>query len=160
MVHIFDTPVGKITLVASEGAIVGLYFGIDTNKFPDSMIEKNKNNSDPVLELCKKELAGYFAGELQKFTMPVKVEGTPFRMKVWDALRNIPYGEVASYLEIAKAIGNPKAVRAVGGANHNNPVSIIIPCHRVVGSDGSLVGYGGGLETKQFLLDLESRFKK
>lgn len=113
----------------------------------------------PVLDQCEQELSAYFAGELQRFTTPIQAKGTPFREKVWEALCQINYGETASYKDIAIKIGNPKSVRAVGGANHNNPISIIIPCHRVIGADGSLTGYGGGLEAKKWLLELEEKRK-
>ena len=145
--RLIDSPIGPITLVAEENAIVGVYFG-DVG-FPTS--------NDEVLEKCEKEIEAYFAGKLLEFTVPINAKGTPFRQKVWEALLTIPYGKVASYRDIAVQIGNPKAVRAVGGANHNNPISIIIPCHRVVGSDGSLTGYGGGLDAKKWLLELESK---
>ena len=101
------------------------------------------------------ELEQYFAGSLRDFTVPIKLHGTPFQLAVWQELLKIPYGETRSYKDIALAIGKPKATRAVGGANHNNPISIIVPCHRVIASDGSLGGYGGGLDIKQWLLELE-----
>ena len=99
----------------------------------------------------------YFDGKRKIFDLPLKPEGTEFQLKDWNALREIPYGETRSYKDIAIAIGNPKACRAVGTANHNNPISIIIPCHRVIGSDGSLTGYGGGLDKKTYLLELEQK---
>ncbi|HOO76222.1 MAG TPA: methylated-DNA--[protein]-cysteine S-methyltransferase, partial [Tepiditoga sp.] len=113
-------------------------------------------------ELIKKtysELKLYLDGKLKHFSIPLNPEGTDFRKKVWKELQNIPYGETRSYGEIASATGNSKAGRAVGGANHNNPIAIIIPCHRVIGSDGSLTGYGGGPEIKKFLLNLEQKNK-
>jgi len=108
-----------------------------------------------VLDACIKELDAYFAGKLKDFSVPIKLNGTNFRMKVWAALMTIPYGKTISYKELAVLIEQPKAIRAVGGANHNNPVSIIVPCHRVIGADGSLTGYGGGIPNKEFLLNLE-----
>lgn len=146
-----DTPIGKITLIANDKAVTGLYFGEQAKK---------TDEDSTVLKLCEDELTAYFNGKLKKFTVPVYLSGTAFRLKVWDELKNIPYGETVSYRHIAEKIGNPKAVRAVGGANHNNPVSIIIPCHRVVGADGSLTGYGGGLDAKKYLLEMEARFKQ
>lgn len=110
-----------------------------------------------ILNLAEQELREYFAGERKEFTVPVFLQGTDFQLKVWNALQEIPYGEMCSYGEIARKIGNPKACRAVGGANNRNPVMIFIPCHRVVGADGSLVGFGAGLEVKQYLLELEKR---
>jgi len=151
MRRVIDSPVGIITLLASEEAITGLYFGDTKNEIP--------LGDSPVLDLCEKELAAYFKGELQHFTVPVIAEGTDFRKKVWEILRRIPYGETASYKDIALSLGSPKSVRAVGGANHNNPISIIVPCHRVIGASGSLTGYGGGLEAKQWLLELEAKHK-
>jgi methylated-DNA-[protein]-cysteine S-methyltransferase len=104
-----------------------------------------------------RQLHAYFGGELRKFELPLAMEGTDFQVLVWNALRTIPYGETISYAQLAERIGNPKAVRAVGLANGSNPIPIIVPCHRVIGSDGSLTGFGGGLPTKKMLLDLESR---
>jgi O-6-methylguanine DNA methyltransferase len=101
------------------------------------------------------ELAAYAAGELRQFTVPLDLRGTPFQMSVWKALRDIPYGETRTYAQIARATRHPKAFRAVGGANHSNPIGIIVPCHRVISSNGGLCGYGGGLELKKTLLDHE-----
>ncbi|MCL2400283.1 MAG: methylated-DNA--[protein]-cysteine S-methyltransferase [Defluviitaleaceae bacterium] len=151
MRRLIDSPIGSITLIAEEGAITGLYFG-DTN-------QNIPLGNDTALDLCEKELADYFAGDLQVFSVPINAKGTPFRQQVWEALLEIPYGKTASYSDIAVRIENPKSVRAVGGANHNNPISIIIPCHRVIGANGSLTGYGGGLESKKWLLNLEEKYK-
>ena len=151
MTRTVATPIGPVTIYADEEYITGLYFGERG---------QGEGQSPLVLDECEKELNEYFAGKRKVFTVPIKAEGTPFREKVWDALCQVPYGETASYLDIAVAIGNPKAVRAVGGANHNNPISIIIPCHRIIGSDGSLTGYGGGLSAKEWLLDFEAKYKK
>lgn len=109
----------------------------------------------PLLDRLREQLAGYFEGERRSFDLPLHPTGTPFQERVWKALLDIPYGEVRSYIDLARALGNPKAVRAVGGANGSNPISIIVPCHRVIGADGSIVGYGGGLERKEWLLALE-----
>jgi len=147
--RIVDSPIGKITLIAEEGAITGLYFGEMRQDIPPG--------DDEVLVRCETELAAYFSGELQEFAVPIRGAGTSFRKRVWEELCKIPYGETASYRDIAERIGNPKAVRAVGGANHNNPISIIVPCHRVIGTNGSLTGYGGGMEAKRWLLDLETK---
>ena len=103
----------------------------------------------------RKQLDAYFAGELKAFDLAIEPNGTPFQLSVLRQLQNIAYGEVRSYTDIATAIGNPKAVRAVGSANGNNPIAIIIPCHRVIGSNGSLTGFGGGLDSKRYLLELE-----
>ena len=110
---------------------------------------------DQALAPFVEQFAAYFAGRLRRFDLPLAARGTPFQQSVWRALGDIPYGETVSYLEIAQAIGNPKAVRAVGSANGSNPLPIVIPCHRVIGSNGSLTGFGGGLENKRYLLDLE-----
>jgi methylated-DNA-[protein]-cysteine S-methyltransferase len=113
------------------------------------------DTTTPLLREAERQLRAYFAGELRQFDLPLDPQGTPFQQQVWAALREIPYGEVRSYGQIAAAIGNPKACRAVGMANHRNPLPILIPCHRVCGSDGSLTGYGGGIERKKWLLELE-----
>ena len=151
MRRLIDSPIGPISLFAEDGAIVGLYFG----EKPDDLFEDSSQKS--VLDLCERELAEYFAGNLQQFTVPIRLKGTAFRQQVWQALTQIPYGKTVSYKDIAVQINSPKAVRAVGGANHNNPVSIIVPCHRVVGANGSLTGYGGGLDAKKWLLELEAK---
>ena len=120
--------------------------------FPDA-----ERGESPILAEAAKQLAAYFAGELRDFDLPLALEGSDFQRQVWDELRRIPFGETTSYMAIAKRLGDARHVRAVGSANGRNPISIIIPCHRVVGSDGSLVGYGGGLERKRWLLDHETR---
>jgi len=106
--------------------------------------------------IVAKQLDEYFAGRLRRFTLPLDLRGTPFQRQVWDALLDIPYGETRSYGDVARALGRPRSARAVGGANHVNPVAIVVPCHRVIGADGSLTGYGGGLDRKKALLDLEA----
>lgn len=111
----------------------------------------------PLIVTAYQQLTEYFAGQRQSFQLPLMPNGTAFQMKVWQALQMIPYGETRSYLQIAETIGNPKACRAVGMANHHNPIGIIIPCHRVIGANGALVGYAGGLNLKKCLLDLEKR---
>ncbi len=113
--------------------------------------------SNPFLRQATEQLRAYFAGELQEFDLTLDMQGTEFQRRVWDELCKISYGETRSYSFIANAIGTPKAVRAVGAANGRNPVPIVVPCHRVIGAGGSLVGYGGGLPLRRFLLDLESR---
>ena len=113
-----------------------------------------------LAELVFRQLDEYFAGTRTEFTFPYRLHGTPFQEKVWEALRQIPYGETRSYKDIAEAIGHPKAYRAVGMANNANPIFIAIPCHRVIGANGSLVGYGGGLEMKKALLELEKKFRR
>ena len=115
-----------------------------------------KEDNAPFAEVTR-QLQAYFSGELKEFDLPLAPEGTEFQLRVWNSLRTIPYGETISYAQLAQKIGNPQAVRAVGLANGSNPIPIIVPCHRVIGSDGSLTGFGGGLANKQKLLALESR---
>lgn len=143
---VLPSPVGELTLTEENGALTGLYFGARPG---------GEEGSSPLLEEAARQLRAYFAGQRQAFSLPLAPRGTAFQLQVWQALQTIPYGEVRTYGEIARAIGKPKACRAVGMANHKNPISIIVPCHRVVGADGSLTGYGGGLAAKEFLLALE-----
>ena len=147
----YNSPLGILILAAEGGFITELKF--KATEVPASLEYDEK--SVEALDLCVRELDAYFAGELREFTVPVNAKGTEFRRHVWEELQKIPYGETISYKQLAAQIGNPAAIRAVGGANHNNPVSIIIPCHRVIGANGGLTGYGGGLENKAFLLALE-----
>jgi methylated-DNA-[protein]-cysteine S-methyltransferase len=140
------SPVGDLLLHADdEGRLTGLYLRHDS---PPT----TAGPFDPIRE----QLDGYFAGELDAFALELAPHGTPFQMRVWDKLTRIPFGETISYSELARRLGDPKLVRAVGLANGRNPISIIIPCHRVIGADGSLVGYGGGLERKKWLLEHEA----
>lgn len=146
------SPVGPLTLTATEEALTGLRFGGE----PACEEEVCKRLAEsPLLRRAVGEIESYFAGRLRRFTLPLAPAGTPFQRAVWEALREIPYGKTRSYGAVAARIGHPRAVRAVGMANHRNPVAILIPCHRVVGADGSLTGYAGGLETKRRLLALE-----
>jgi methylated-DNA-[protein]-cysteine S-methyltransferase len=141
-----STPLGLVEIGASETAIVSLFF----------CSEKEHEEADtPLLERASQQIREYFAGSRTEFDLPLSLAGTPFQVSVWQALQNIPYGRTVSYGQVAQIIGRPKAVRAVGAANGQNPVSIIVPCHRVVGADGSLIGYGGGLDRKEWLLDHE-----
>jgi len=142
----YNSPLGQLLIIAEDEHITGLYF---------AETEIISNETSAVIDACIKELDAYFAGKLKNFTVPIKLTGTDFRMKVWKALMTIPYGKTISYMELAKLIGQPTAIRAVGGANHHNPISIIVPCHRVIGANGSLTGYGGGVSNKEFLLNLE-----
>lgn len=146
----YKSPIGTLSLVSDGKAITHLEF--ENNKYPAPKYPPGK---DKVLDQAKKELDAYFAGRLKKFEVPVAPQGTPFQKQAWKALTQIPYGATRSYGEQACAIGRPKAVRAIGAANGRNPIPIIIPCHRVIGADGSLTGFGGGMATKQFLLELE-----
>lgn len=149
-----DSPVGQLQLVANETALVAVLW---ENEKPDrvrlaSFVEDQKH---PILLKTAKQLNEYFAGKRQIFDLPLDFSGTEFQQKVWQALLTIPFGETRSYKQIAEQIGNVKAVRAVGAANGKNPISIIAPCHRVVGANGKLVGFAGGLENKDILLKIE-----
>jgi methylated-DNA-[protein]-cysteine S-methyltransferase len=148
----YKSPIGYIQIKGNMNGIISLDF-IDEEE--DFNIAENHE----CMGECIKQLDEYFKGTRQIFNLNLLIEGTDFRKKVWKKLIEIPYGETRSYLDIAKAIGNKNSVRAVGGANHNNRISIIIPCHRVIGSSGNLVGYGGGLWRKQWLLEHEGKFK-
>ncbi|WP_458246408.1 methylated-DNA--[protein]-cysteine S-methyltransferase [Streptomyces sp. MAI_2237] len=147
-----DSPYGPLTLVAEAGTLCGLYMTDQRHRPPQ---ETFGDRDDSVLGEAKDQLNGYFSGELKEFTLELHLHGTPFQRTVWDQLRRIPYGETRSYGELADALGSPGASRAVGLANGKNPIGIIVPCHRVVGADGSLTGYGGGLPRKRRLLDFE-----
>ena len=140
-----ETPIGRILLEADENGVCALRFHAC----------KAVSDAHPVLDMAELELNEYFAGRRRRFSVPLSIHGTDFQKKVWRALTEIPYGATASYLDIAEAVGNPKACRAVGMANHVNPLPVFVPCHRVVGKNGKLTGYAGGLEMKQFLLELE-----
>ncbi len=146
-----SSPVGPLRLVATDKALVNLYFG------SPSINAATRAKSHPVLDLAEKQLCEYFAGKRKKFDLPLAADGTKFQKKVWATLSRIPYGETKSYGDVARAIGNSKAARAVGGANNRNPIAIIVPCHRVIGANGDLTGFGGGLSVKQKLLAHEAR---
>jgi methylated-DNA-[protein]-cysteine S-methyltransferase len=141
---IVGTPLGLMTLTERDGALIAAEFGALAPNVPS-----------PLLRRAGLELGEYFAGTRRSFTLPLSPQGTDFQRAVWAALLEIPYGETRSYGEIARAVGKPGAARAVGMANNRNPLPVFIPCHRVIGADGALVGYGGGLEKKRFLLALE-----
>ncbi|MGW0608975.1 methylated-DNA--[protein]-cysteine S-methyltransferase [Streptomyces sp. NPDC002788] len=147
-----DSPYGPLTLVADDGVLCGLYMTDQRHRPPEETF--GPHDDTPFAE-TKEQLKAYFAGELTEFTVELRLTGTPFQRMVWDRLRRIPYGETRTYGRLADALGAPNASRAVGLANGRNPVGIIIPCHRVIGANGGLTGYGGGLERKQRLLDFE-----
>jgi methylated-DNA-[protein]-cysteine S-methyltransferase len=152
MVHaVTDSPIGALTLVGTGGALAGLYM-VEHRYAPASFGERDDGAFAEVVE----QLAEYFAGTRTEFDLALAPVGTPFQQRVWAELRAIPYGETTTYGELAAAIGRPAASRAVGHANGHNPISIVVPCHRVIGTSGSLTGYGGGLARKRFLLALES----
>ena len=145
---LFDTPVGQMALAGEGDAISRLYL-------PGLPLPRLASRETPLLARGREELLEYLAGARRDFDLPLAPQGTPFQQRVWAALREIPYGQTRSYRELALAAGSPWGYRAVGMANHRNPIPILIPCHRVVGADGSLTGYAGGLELKRKLLELE-----
>jgi len=150
------SPVGELTLVAGDNGLAAILWENDS---PDRvrLHPLQENRTHPVLLEAERQLTDYFAGKRKQFTVPLDfVLGTDFQKKVWQALVTIPFGETRSYAQIAAQIGSPAAVRAVGAANGKNPLSIIAPCHRVIGSNGKLTGFAGGLKAKAFLLGLEA----
>lgn len=149
----FATPVGPLTVTASDEAVTAVRFGASGPAFD------SPGELPPLLRRAVGELREYFAGTRRTFTLPLAPAGTPFQQEVWAALREIPYGETRTYGQIAARIGRPRASRAVGMANNRNPVGIVVPCHRVVGASGALVGYAAGLPVKEFLLRLEEMNK-
>jgi methylated-DNA-[protein]-cysteine S-methyltransferase len=154
----FESPIGPLTAAATDAGLTALLF--ETHRHGPSGAETARwraarASGAPaarVLEAARAQLDAYFAGTRTTFDLPLAPRGTPFQHRVWRALRDIPYGETVSYAEVARRIGAPDAVRAVGAANGRNPVSIVVPCHRVIGADGALTGYGGGIERKRWLL--------
>lgn len=151
---VIESPLGPLTLTAEDDHLTGIYFQIHRrrHRLPDLGLAVT---SEPVLTLAAAQLAEYFRGERRVFTVPLAPRGEPFQQSVWALLRQIPFGATCSYGQLARDLGQPGAAQAVGMANGANPISIIVPCHRVVGADGSLTGYAGGLERKRFLLELE-----
>ncbi|MEU0071783.1 methylated-DNA--[protein]-cysteine S-methyltransferase [Streptomyces sp. NPDC006332] len=155
---VIDSPYGPLTLVADDGVLCGLYMTDQRHRPAEETFGTRAEApfAKAPFAAAEEELEAYFAGGLKEFTVELGLRGTPFQRSVWDQLRKIPYGETRTYGELADALGNPTASRAVGLANGRNPVGIIVPCHRVVGANGGLTGYGGGLDRKQRLLDFES----
>ena len=147
-----DSPVGRLMLAGTPGAITDLRFMDVAGALQP---EAGWTRSDSPFADAVRQLRAYFEGKLREFDLTLAPKGTPFQLRVWEALQAIPYGETISYSELARRIDNPRAVRAVGAANGSNPISIIVPCHRVIGSNGSLTGYGGGMKNKEYLLSLE-----
>ena len=145
----YDLPPGRIGIIADQHAVYEILLRPQESDLP---LAENQ-----LVRATAQQLAEYCSGARKEFDLPLCPEGTPFQLEVWDALLSIPYGETCSYADIARRIGRPKACRAVGLANGKNPLSIVIPCHRVIGANGTLTGYGGGLEMKRFLLDLEQK---
>lgn len=151
------SPIGDLTLVAEGGAIIGLSMGGQKRPADASRLGER---DDAGFADAAAQLSEYFAGERTEFDLPLALHGDAFQQRVWALLRGIPYGETRSYGDLARALGDLSLSQAVGAANRANPIGIIVPCHRVIGADGSLVGYGGGLERKRFLLALEEPEEK
>jgi methylated-DNA-[protein]-cysteine S-methyltransferase len=150
------SPVGKLKLVASSNTLIAVLWEQER----PNRVKLGTMNFDPqhpILLEAERQISEYFAGERIRFDLPLHLEGTEFQKRVWQALREIPFGKTKSYLDLARAVGSPEASRAVGAANGKNPLSIVVPCHRVVGAGGALTGFAGGLETKAALLTLEAR---
>lgn len=147
----YDTDIGPVTFAEAEGNLTMLAFG-------RVEVPNGRQLETPLLQEACCQLESYLAGARRDFALPLCPKGTPFQQRVWQSLLQIPYGKTVSYKDLAESIGSPKACRAVGMANHRNPIAIVIPCHRVVGANGSLTGYAGGLPLKQRLLELEQRY--
>jgi methylated-DNA-[protein]-cysteine S-methyltransferase len=152
--HRFESPIGELLLTASDSALTGVRFP-GTGEVTAAPANDARGPASAVLARACEQLAEYFAGSRTTFAIPVEPAGTPFQRRVWEALRAIPYGTTLSYGELARRLGDVRATRAVGAANGRNPIPIIVPCHRVVGADGSLTGFGGGLDRKRWLLEHE-----
>ena len=149
-----ESPIGQLKLVASDKGLVAILWENDSPRRV-RLSDLQENDEHPVLLETQRQLTEYFAGRRKTFSVALDMRGTPFQKNVWEALLAIPFGETRSYGQLARQLGNPRATRAVGAANGRNPISIIVPCHRVIGSTGKLTGFAGGLETKAHLLNLE-----
>ncbi|MFI0480555.1 methylated-DNA--[protein]-cysteine S-methyltransferase [Actinomadura sp. 9N215] len=156
---ILDSPVGPLTLVAIDGALSGLFMDLQRHRPPAETFGTPDDPASEPFATVAEQLSAYFAGDLTEFDLPLNLQGTEFQKRVWTALQEIPYGETTTYGQLAVELGKPSASRAVGLANGRNPISVIVPCHRVVGSTGDLTGYGGGLDRKRYLLDFERKTK-
>lgn len=148
----YNTVIGNLSIIEEDGAVLRIAF--------EDSVSGILNKETPLIKKTYEQLAEYFVGERQIFDLPLKIEGTDFQLRVWNALQEIPYGEIRSYRQIATIAGNAKASRAVGLANNSNPLMLVIPCHRVIGSTGSLNGYAGGVEVKEYLLNMEKVINK
>lgn len=162
-----DSHLGPLTILATKNGVCHIQFGRFERNQVSTLAKLKKlglhgdiieNEHEEIMKIAVEQLNEYFAGERKEFTVPLDIYGTNFQQKVWLALKEIEYGKTSSYKAVAERIGAPKAVRAIGGANNKNPIPIIIPCHRVIGSNGNMVGYGGGLDKKKTLLMLEGYF--
>ncbi|MDI3385272.1 methylated-DNA--[protein]-cysteine S-methyltransferase [Streptomyces sp. B-S-A8] len=150
-----DGPYGTLTLVAVDGTLSGLYMTEQRHRPPEETFGARVTPDEAPFAEAARQLGEYFAGERHTFDLPLRLAGTPFQRRVWEGLSTIRYGETRTYGELAAQLGKPNASRAVGLANGKNPIGIVVPCHRVVGANGSLTGYGGGLDRKRRLLELE-----
>lgn len=148
-IFFYDTKIGRIGIAANSDAVTNVYFSGENT--PSGMELKETE----LIKKAGEEINEYFSGKRNNFDIPLEPEGTEFQKSVWDVLKKIPYGKTYTYKQVAEAVGNPKACRAVGMANNKNPIPLFIPCHRVIGSNGKLVGFGGGLDIKEYLLNLE-----
>ena len=156
--HKIDSPIGPLHLAATNDALLAIHHNLKRMEDWNKNTIAFKNDKNIIIEKTINELSEYFDGKRKKFNIPIQLSVTQFQLKAWDALNKIPYAKTVSYSEQAKISGNPKATRAIGNANNANPISIIVPCHRVIGKSGKLVGYGGGLDRKNYLLDLELKY--
>ena len=150
-----ESPIDPLMLVSDGTSLIGLY--MDAHRWGPTSGAWTRDDNLATFRVTARQLAAYFAGELREFDLPLHMSGTDFQKQVWQGLLTIPYGETLSYGAFARRLGNPNGSRAVGLANGKNPISIVVPCHRVIGADGSLTGYGGGLPRKKLLLDLEAK---
>ena len=153
----FTTPIGTLIVKANDLGITKVYLG-DENETEQAIKNCENGKAQMYVKQACVELGEYFSGKRKRFDVPVHLQGTPFQESVWEALREIPYGETRSYKQIAERIGNPKATRAVGMANNRNKILLLVPCHRVIGANGSMVGFGCGLSVKEYLLAMEKRY--
>jgi methylated-DNA-[protein]-cysteine S-methyltransferase len=153
----YESPIGHLLLVAGDRGLRAIEFDYDRSKLnkAEAKPDWKRRDSDPLLIACARELDQYFDRTLRKFTLPLDLQGTDFQLRCWRGLLEIPYGQTCSYADLARKVGSPRGFRAVGMANHDNPIPIIVPCHRVITSDRKLGGYGGGLNVKEKLLHLE-----
>lgn len=155
----FHSPIGVIEIKATDENIIGVCFAsTEKGNRPEVALSEIKTTDHPLIAACTTQLREYFAGQSTQFDLPVQQDGTDFQQKVWAALTTIPYGRTINYLKLSKIIGNVKAIRAVGTANGNNSISIIVPCHRVIGSNGDLTGYSGDLWRKKWLIEHEGKY--
>ncbi|MCU0432722.1 MAG: methylated-DNA--[protein]-cysteine S-methyltransferase [Bacteroidia bacterium] len=152
----YESPIGRLPLIAGENALIAVLWEND-NPERVSLPDNLRDEENEVLVQTRKQLSEYFAGNRKVFDLPLQMNGTPFQQSIWQQLQKIPFGETRSYGQLAKHIGQPTASRAVGAANGKNPISIIVPCHRVIGTGGKLTGFAGGIEAKEFLLRLEGK---